>query len=127
MGRGLSITMIDRLYKVKISRQDGLYGRFYCIDGQSQWLTKRDADACIASSIGDRCNGVTAPYYAVLKMESEFPHLPENVAYGNWEMPKGKVFLSDEATQEGKLTPKPRIVERKKVWSDPKDTASTVS
>lgn len=126
--------MIHRLYKVRIDRGDGIYGRFDCVNGMSKWLNKRDADALIASSIGNRSNGETEPYYAVLEIEADaaYAPLPENCAYGQqWNLPKGKLLLSTEAEREGKFPAKPREVklsgQRKRFFDDSANTPGTVS
>lgn len=99
--------MKHRLYKVWIGRGDGVYARFLCKNNLSQWLSKVDADACIASGIGVRKNGPSAPYYAILDIEAvsgDIPR-PENaVIYGAWRWPSnGVLILSTEAKREGIL------------------------
>jgi hypothetical protein len=97
--------MIHKLYKVWMGKGDGLYGRYTCKDNVSQWLSKVDADACIAAGIGARKNGPTAPYYAILEIEAvsgDMPR-PENACInGGWVWPSnGVLILSTEAAREG--------------------------
>lgn len=97
--------MKHRLYKVYIGRGDGLYGRYACKDGISLWLSKNDADGCIASGIGIRKSGPPAPYYAILEIEAvsgDIPRAENACVNGGWKFPSnGVLILSTEAQREG--------------------------
>jgi len=105
--------MKHRLFKVFIGRGDGLYGRFACKDGISLWLSKNDADACIASGIGVRKSGPPAPYYAILEIEAvsgDIPRAENACVNGGWVFPSnGVLILSTEAQREG-IIENPNII-----------------
>lgn len=105
-----------RLFKFR-AKVDGLRGRYLCRDGQSQWLTKSEADQAIAcgTTIAVRCTGDAAPYFAIMEYDPAGRNTvgAENHCPGKWSPPRGyKIIPSNEYLQKypakGKPVAKPK-------------------
>lgn len=89
-----------RLYKFR-AKSDGIRGRFKCVNGESQWLNKHDADLAIAcgTTIAVRCTGEAAPYFAIMEFDPVGRNMiaAENLSIGKWFPPRGhRIIPSNE-------------------------------
>lgn len=106
MSEGTPLTDMTtlRLYKVR-GTEDGLRGQFRFINGESEWLTKADADHCIAcgKTVAVRCNGDCEPYFAVMEFPQEGRNSvgPQNRNYNRlWEPPRVHTLIKSDEFKE---------------------------